>query len=53
MDIILTRIAKCAIYTIGYLYAVSPDGTQQYLCDTLEPTWRDYARGEKKTPRRP
>lgn len=40
MEITLKRIAKKKNYTIGRL-AVD----DQYLCDTLEPTWRDIGRG--------
>ena len=36
MEITLTRTAKQADYTIGRLMA-----NGQYLCDTMEPTWRD------------
>ena len=55
MELTLTRIAKRKTYTIGRLciretiddeYA---SGTQErYLCDTLEPTWRDYRHGAYK-----
>lgn len=55
MELILKRIAKRKTYTIGRLciretiddeYAA---GTQdRYFCDTLEPTWRDYANGAYK-----
>ena len=45
MELILTRIAKRKIYTIGKLYIVERiddeylTGTKQtYFCDTLEPT---------------
>ena len=52
MDIILKRIAKKKEYTIGHLYIVKSEavdgkgfpiekGKQQYLCDTLEPAWRN------------
>lgn len=40
---LLKRIAKRNTYTIGKL---SMDGA--YFCDTLEPTWRDYANGAYK-----
>ena len=55
MELILKRIAKRKTYTIGrlsirqrvmdeYLF-----GTEdKYLCDTLEPTWRDYQNGAYK-----
>ena len=55
MELILERIAKCKTYTIGRLYIqrrVDDEylaGTEnQYFCDTLEPTWRDYAHGAYK-----
>lgn len=40
LELRLKRIAKRKAYTIGRLYA-----GESYLCDTLEPTWRDIARG--------
>lgn len=40
MELTLKRIAKRDNYTIGRLEA---DGV--YVCDTLEPTWRDIGRG--------
>ena len=43
MELILKRIAKKKSYTIGKLYV---DG--ETFCDTLEPTWRDYAHGAYK-----
>lgn len=43
MELILTRIAKKKGYTIGRL---SIGHTP--FCDTLEPTWRDYAHGGRK-----
>ena len=55
MELILERIAKRKTYTIGRLYiqdSVDDEylaGTKKiYLCDTLEPTWRDYAHGGRK-----
>ena len=59
MELILERIAKRKTYTIGHLYiAKEPDGNNPGLgqpltkglqiCDTLEPTWRDYANGAYK-----
>ena len=59
MELILERIAKRKTYTIGHLYiAKEPDGNNPGLgqpltkglqiCDTLEPTWRDYAHGGRK-----
>lgn len=42
MELTLTRIAKRKDYTIGRLEA---DG--EYLCDTLEPTWRDLKNKHK------
>ena len=44
MKLTLTRIAKRADYTIGRL----ADEKGKKICDTLEPTWRDYKGGEKK-----
>lgn len=43
MELILTRTAKRRTYTIGRLCV----GTE-YLCDTLEPTWRDYKHGARR-----
>lgn len=40
MKITLTRIARRKTYTIGRL---AIDG--EYICDTLEPTWRDIGWG--------
>ena len=55
MELILERIAKRKTYTIGRLYiqrSVDDEylaGTEnRYFCDTLEPTWRDYANGAYK-----
>jgi hypothetical protein len=55
MELILERIAKRKTYTIGHLYiqrCVDDEylaGTEKhYLCDTLEPTWRDYKNGAYK-----
>ena len=55
MELILERIAKRKTYTIGRLYIrrlVDDEylaGTaDDYFCDTLEPTWRDYAHGAYK-----
>ena len=55
MELILERIAKRKTYTIGRLYIRRQvmdeylTGTEnQYFCDTLEPTWRDYANGAYK-----
>ena len=44
----LKRIAKKADYTIGRL----EDEMGKRICDTLEPTWRDYKGGELKVPRK-
>ena len=51
----MTRIAKRKTYTIGRLVIrkeVNDEylaGTaDEYFCDTLEPTWRDYAHGGRK-----
>ena len=55
MELILERIAKRKTYTIGRLYIRRQvmdeylTGTEDdYFCDTLEPTWRDYANGAYK-----
>ena len=43
----MTRIAKRKTYTIGRL-EIEGAGENLYFCDTLEPTWRDYAHGGRK-----
>ncbi len=43
MEIKLTRIARQKEYTIGRMEI---DGT--YVCDTLEPTWRNLPGGARK-----
>lgn len=64
MELILKRIAKKKDYTIGRMFIrtectemtedseldASPRGGLEggYFCDTLEPTWRDYAHGGRK-----
>ena len=55
MELILERIAKRKTYTIGRLYIRQqvmdeylPGTEDQYFCDTLEPTWRDYENGAYK-----
>ena len=55
MELILERIAKRKTYTIGRLCIrrqvideYLPGIEDQYFCDTLEPTWRDYANGAYK-----
>ena len=55
MELILERISKRKTYTIGRLYIRQqvldeylPGIEDQYFCDTLEPTWRDYANGAYK-----
>ena len=55
MELILERIAKRKTYTIGHLYMLrqvideySTGEVKEYLCDTLEPTWRDYKNGAYK-----
>ena len=48
MKLTLKRIAKRADYTIGRL----EDENGVKICDTLEPTWRDYKGGELKVPRK-
>ena len=55
MEIIFTRIAKRKTYTIGRL-AIKREVIEEYrtyevedyFCDTLEPTWRDYKNGGHK-----
>lgn len=55
MELVLTRIAKRKTYTIGRL-AIKREVNEEYrtyevedyFCDTLEPTWRDYAHGGRK-----
>ena len=44
----MTRHARRADYTIGRL----EDENGKKLCDTLEPTWRDYKGGELKIPKK-
>ena len=44
----LKRIAKKADYTIGRL----EDEAGNRICDTLEPTWRNYKGGELKVSRK-
>jgi len=59
MELTLKRIAKKKAYTIGKLYISeqtkgdNPDSGKPPVgglpfCDTLEPTWRDYAGGARK-----
>ncbi len=61
MELILTRIAKRKTYTIGKLYIGDSSESEalplmgergespgSFLCDTLEPTWRDYEHGAYK-----
>ena len=59
MELILERIAKRKTYTIGHLYISqetngdNPGLGQPFtkglqICDTVEPTWRDYANGAYK-----
>lgn len=57
MKFLLKRIARKTGYTIGKLYqmiGIEDASTGRtcralrYLCDTLEPQWRDYAKGAKK-----
>jgi hypothetical protein len=55
MELILERIAKRKTYTIGRLFIreqvmdeYRPGYEDHYFCDTLEPTWRDYANGAYK-----
>ena len=48
MKLILTRHARRADYTIGRL----EDENGMKVCDTLEPTWRDYKGGKLKIPKK-
>ena len=55
MEFVLKRIAKRPNYTIGRLEVREQvddeflTGTKTtYICDTLEPTWRDYKHGAYK-----
>jgi len=55
MEFVLKRIAKKKGYTIGKLYVKQPIIDEYlrgekfiYICDTLEPQWRDYAKGARK-----
>ena len=55
MELILERIAKRKTYTIGRLAIIKEVSEEyktyeeeEYFCDTLEPTWRDYEHGAYK-----
>ena len=55
MEFVLKRFAKKKGYTIGKLYVMTPIMDEYlrgekltYICDTLEPQWRDYKRGAYK-----
>ena len=48
MKLVLIRHARRADYTIGRL----EDENGMKICDTLEPTWRDYKGGELKIPKK-
>ncbi len=55
MELVLKRIAKKKGYTIGKLYVRQSIIDEYlrgekliYICDTLEPQWRDYAKGARK-----
>ena len=48
MKLVLIRHARRADYTIGRL----EDENGMKICDTLEPTWRDYRGGELKIPKK-
>ena len=55
MELVLTRIAKRKAYTIGRLAIKREENeefrtyeVEDYFCDTLEPTWRDYKNGGHK-----
>lgn len=65
MELILERIEKRKTYTVGRLYLAplptregqvegleGMEGLESLLCSTLEPTWRDYARGQRRIPGR-
>lgn len=55
MELVLKRFAKKKGYTIGKLYVKQSIIDEYlrgekliYICDTLEPQWRDYAKGARK-----
>lgn len=55
MELVLTRIAKRKTYTIGRLAIIKEVSEEyktyeeeEYFCDTLEPTWRNYKHGGRK-----
>ena len=48
MKLYLKRIAKRPDYTVGRL----TDQRGNRICDTLEPTWRNYKGGERKVPKK-
>ena len=48
MKLVLIRHARRADYTIGRL----EDENGMKICDTLEPTWRDYKGGDMKIPKK-
>jgi hypothetical protein len=55
MKWILKRIARKKGYTIGKLYLRPPregagrrEQDDRYICDTMEPQWRDLKHGEEK-----
>ena len=48
MKLVLIRHARRADYTIGRL----EDENEMKICDTLEPTWRDYKGGKLKIPKK-
>ena len=48
MKLVLIRHARRADYTIGRL----EDENGMKICDTLEPTWRDYKGGDLKIPKK-
>ena len=48
MKLVLIRHARRADYTIGRL----EDENGMKICDTLEPTWRNYKGGEMKIPKK-
>ena len=55
MELVLTRIAKRKTYTVGRLAIIKEVSEEyktyeeeEYFCDTLEPTWRNYKHGGRK-----
>ena len=55
MELVSTRIAKRKTYTVGRLAIIKEVSEEyktyeeeEYFCDTLEPTWRNYKHGGRK-----